>query len=878
MIFSGLNLFSQSFKQNIDARVINENQHTAVFFIEGIKDSISINNFESESEIVSEEDIFPIKKQDLKDKISWDFSWGISSYKTIVHIHFNPFFINTSGEISRVKSISIDISSTNPKEKSLGNYKTANQSLLAQGKWYKYAVIKEGIYKIDYTSMQNSGITVSDISSVNEIKIFSFGSEMLPYGNAVKHKDDLPEIAIKRVDNGNGFFDEGDYILFYAKAGFQWKYDDIDEMYKHQLNIYSDTTFYYLNFNSNSSKEISAQILSNTKTVDVYSFLDRQFHEAEERNLLRSGNLWLGDHFGETSTKEFTINFPNVDKNENVKLYSRLYAKNKSIAGSTFDIEVNNGGKQSIFIAGISGNSTDDIAKNASNLYSILPSDDHIDVKFTYNAPYSFSEGWIDFFDVNAYRKLIYTDSPLTFSNPKLTGAGTVIDFHITQCSNNLSLWEITDFENVKNINYTLSNDSISFTVNADTLREFVLFNPSQALNPMYYEQVKNQNLHGLISKKLLIITHPALLAEAQRLANFHEQQDSLSANVVLINEVYNEFSGGIKDICGIRNFIKMLYQKTYVGSDTLQYVLFLGDGTFDYKNIMPGNRNLIPTFQSANSTKETASYTSDDFFALLDDHEGAWTISSSELPDVAIGRIPVSSAKDAKVVVDKIFSYSNYFDGQNTNMVSEKENLFTNWKNEIMFIADDEDFNIHMKQADQLAVKIDNNFPNFNVDKVYLDSYKQEGNSSQPLYPEAKKSIFDKINKGVFLVNYTGHGGEDGLSAERVIETQDLRALKNGIKMPLFFTATCDFSRFDMIDATSAGEALLLNENGGAIALFSTTRIVYSSPNFNLNNNFYNIIFAKKEGDNTHIGDVFKETKVINNGGLNDRNFTLLG
>jgi hypothetical protein len=878
LIFSGLNLFSQSFKQNIDVLISAENQYTAVFFIADIKDSISIDKLESESEIVNEETIYPLKKENLEDKLSWNFSWGISSNKTVIYIHFNPFYVNALGEIHKIKSISIDVNSTKPKKQLVGNYKTANQSVLAQGKWHKYAIISEGIYKIDYASMLSNGIAVNEISSLNDIKLHSFGGEMLPYGNTAKQKDDLPEIAIKRVDNGNGIFDEGDYIIFYAKAGVQWSYDEVDEIFKHKINIYSDTTFYYLNYNSNGSKEIGQQISSNTKTIDEYSFLDRQFHESEERNLLRSGNLWLGDHFGETQTKQFKLNFPNVDKSENVKLYSRLYAKNQASGGSTFDIEMNNGGKQTISIASISGNSTDDIAKNAINKYNILPTSDTIEVQYTYNAPYSFSEGWIDFFDINAYRKLIYTNSPLIFSNPKHTGTGKVINYHISQCNNNLMLWEIGDFENVKNISYTLSNDSIHFNVNADSLREFILFNPAQALSPLYYEQVKNQNLHALNSSKLLIITHPSLLGEALRLANFHEQQDSLSTNVVLINEIYNEFSGGVKDVCGIRNFIRMLYQKTYPGSDTLQYVLLFGDGTFDYKNIMPGNKNLIPTFQSVNSTKETASYTSDDFFALLDDNEGAWTISGSELPDVAIGRIPVSAISDAKIVVDKIFSYSNYFDGQNSKMTDDKQNLFSNWKNEIMFIADDEDFNIHMKQADQLAVKIDNNYPEFNIDKVFLDSYKQEGNSSQPLYPEAKRTIVDKINKGVFLVNYTGHGGEDGLSAERVIETQDLRALKNGIKMPLFFTATCDFSRFDLVDATSAGEALLLNENGGAIALFTTTRIVYSSPNFNLNNNFYNIVFAKKEGENTHIGDVFKDTKVLNNGGLNDRNFTLLG
>ena len=223
LIFSGLNLFSQSFKQNIDVQISGENQSTAVFFIENINDSISINKLDSETEIVTEKDIYPLSKDKLTEKLTWNFTWGISSGKTVIYVNFNPFYKNASGEILKVNSISINVSATRTEKKKLGNYKTANQSLLSSGKWHKYAVINEGIYKIDYSSMRGSGILVSEISSVNDIKLYSFGGEMLPYSNAINNKDDLPEIAIKRVDNGNGFFDEGDYILFFGKGGTQWR-------------------------------------------------------------------------------------------------------------------------------------------------------------------------------------------------------------------------------------------------------------------------------------------------------------------------------------------------------------------------------------------------------------------------------------------------------------------------------------------------------------------------------------------------------------------------------------------------------------------------------------------------------------------------------
>jgi hypothetical protein len=877
LILSELNAFSQTFTRQIEAQLNENNLQSAVFTLAEIKDSVEVLNLSSKTTIVSENSILPVSKNDLPTELNWNFSWGISAGKTIVYVNFTPFFLNGNGEIEKITEIQVDISASTAQKSKKNNYRAASTSVLASEKWFKYAIIKEGIYKIDYASMLKNGIAVNEIASLNNIKIHSFGGEMLPYSNAVQNNDDLAEISIKRIDNGDGVFNDGDYLLFYADDAVKWTYDKTNELFKHQLNIFSDTVFYFLTYNIDAPKEIVNQNLSNSATVVSYTFLDRQFHELEEKNLLRSGILWLGDHFPETQTFEFYHEFPNIDQSSNAILNSVVYAGNSSPGGSSFDIHLDNGSNSNVYIPSITGSNADDVAKAGNNIYQISPITDSIKISYTYNAPSSAAEGWIDRFDINATRKLIYKDSILFFRDTKNIGTNKVVKFNISECSNQLMLWEIENYKSIKEITYSMAVDTIQFNSNNDTLREYILFNPNKVMSANFYGKIKNQNLHALPTPNLLIITNSNLQEEAVRLGNFHQIHDSLSVQVVLINEVLNEFAGGNKDFCGIRNFIRMLYQNSG-GGDTLKYVLLLGDGTFDYKNINPANNNIIPTFQSVNSTKETASYTSDDFYSLLDNNEGGWTVSGTELPDVAVGRIPVTTKEDAKNVVNKILSYSNYFDGQNTQMELDRANLFSNWKNEIMFIADDEDYNIHMKQANQLATKVETEHPNYNVDKVFLDSYKQTTALSEQSYKDAKKNILDKINEGVFLVNYTGHGGEEGFSGEKIVVSSDLRGLNNGIRMPLLFTATCDFSRFDMVDATSAGEEFLLNPNGGAIALFSTTRIVYSSPNFNLNNNFYNIVFDRKENDATRIGDIFIDTKILNNGGLNDRNFTLLG
>jgi hypothetical protein len=205
----------------------------------------------------------------------------------------------------------------------------------------------------------------------------------------------------------------------------------------------------------------------------------------------------------------------------------------------------------------------------------------------------------------------------------------------------------------------------------------------------------------------------------------------------------------------------------------------------------------------------------------------------------------------------------------------------FGSWRNNIAFIADDgdaNDGNIHMWQADSLSNIVANNYRNININKIYLDNYLQESTPGGPRSKTANHAINNRIDKGALLINYTGHGGPLGWTAERILELDQINGWDNVIKLPLFMTATCKFSYFDNPEQTSAGEHLLLNPNGGAIALLSTTRLVYSGPNYNLNTKFINTLFEQVDGQFLRLGDVIKQTKVLSGISANNRNFTLLG
>ena len=316
-----------------------------------------------------------------------------------------------------------------------------------------------------------------------------------------------------------------------------------------------------------------------------------------------------------------------------------------------------------------------------------------------------------------------------------------------------------------------------------------------------------------------------------------------------------------MQDVSAIRDFLKMLYDRP---NSQLKYLLLFGDGSYDPKNRVPNNTNFIPTYQSVNSTHPTQTHVTDDFFGLLDDDEGLFI---NDLIDIGIGRFPVSTQTEANILVDKVEKYY------------AKES-FGSWRNDIAFIADDgdaNDGNTHMWQADSLSNYVADNYSDINIAKIYLDNYLQESTPGGPRSEATQNAINNKIDKGALLVNYTGHGGPLGWTQERILEVEQIKAWENN-NLPLFMTATCKFSYFDNPEKKSAGEYVLLNPNGGAIALLSTTRLVYSSPNYNLNTKFINVLFEKVNGEFPRLGDVFKKTKVLSGSGANNRNFTLLG
>ncbi len=522
----------------------------------------------------------------------------------------------------------------------------------------------------------------------------------------------------------------------------------------------------------------------------------------------------------------------------------------------------------------------DDYAETVSGNFTFPVSSDNITINVGYECSGDQdAEGYIDYFGLNVRRNLIFEGSQMQFRDIASVGAGNTANFNISNASGDLAVWDITNVCLPKKMSTTLSGTTLSFSASADSLRQYIIFNPNANFPGPITDgddvgSIVNQNIHGSAIPDMIIVTPPdtGIIRQAQILADFRTSNDGLKVFLTSTDKIYNEFSSGKRDISAIRDMAKMFYDKSTVENNMPKYLLLFGDGTYDNKSTNPGNNNLVPTYESANSLTTALSYVTDDFYGWLDDTAG----DNSNLLDIGVGRLPIKNADEAEAVVNKIINYS-------------KPSAMGDWRNILCFIGCDGDNNLHVGQADYLANNVGSNDSGFIIQKIYIDAYPYITTSVGQTCPDVNNAVNNRINDGVLIVNYTGHGNEEKLTHLGLLNVESITTWKNFNKLPLFITATCEYSRFDDLNVitpgeqfeerTSAGEDVLLNPYGGGVALYSTSRQVDAYGNFELNQAIYDSLFKKDNyGNYLRLGDVMRLAKNSLGSSLNKLNFTLLG
>ncbi|MBL0103381.1 MAG: type IX secretion system sortase PorU [Bacteroidetes bacterium] len=742
----------------------------------------------------------------------------------------------------------------------------APSSVLASGDWYKVGVTQNGVYRLSYSALKNLGLPIDSLDP-RQLQLFGNGGGMLPFLNSTPRVDDLKENSILVEGENDAHFDSTDYILFYGTAQTRWSYDSLTRQFNHDPNYYSDTTYFFLTYGQQNGKRVADRISETNTNTTVTTFNEYAYHEADMYNLLMSGREWLGEQI-DNLNNSITINFntPNARGSDTIFVRSSLAGRATSSGTHSFSMTINgtNGGSQSFATVGTSPQ--DNIVSMIGISKNYFSSAQSIATSFYFNSTDPSAQGWINWVELNYRRDLniAAASSQMIFRDLSSVGIGKVSNFIITGTNTNFRVWDVTDPTNVENQELTYANNTSNFGVATDIFREFIAFEGQNFLSPTLVGRIENQNLHGLPQANMLIVTHPNFLAQAQSLADFHRTKDNLTVNVVTTREIFNEFSSGSQDVSAIRDFAKMFYDRAGSATDLPKYLLLFGDASYDNKYRIPSNTNYVTSYQSAGSINNTQTYISDDFFGLLDDSEGNW--NNGETVDLSIGRLPVKNSTEANSAINKITTYSTL------------QANYGSWRNMISFVADDQDYNIHFRQTDTLAERVRKNYLSFNVDKIYLDAYQQLSTPGGQRFPDGHQAILDRVQNGTLLITYIGHGGELGWGHERFLENNDINSWTNFNKLAGFLTATCEFTRVDDPNRTSAGEYVFLNPNGGSICMFTTSRLAFSSSNNNLCLRFYNHLFEKQNGKYLTTGEIFEKTKVDMAGDSYVRNFILIG
>jgi hypothetical protein len=778
-----------------------------------------------------------------------------------MNVSLLPFRTNpASGEIEKLVSFRIDFDGCgNAALKSNRVY--ASQSVLATGDWFKIKTGEPGIYKIIYQDLSNAGMNLQGVDP-GRIKLYGNGGAMLPERNDLPRTDDLREVAIKVVTAVPGVFTTDDYILFYARSPHTWKpvYAVDNSRFEFEKNIYSDFAWYFITVSDEPGKRIQT-IPSTTEpaTRQVTTFPDFAVYKPDEVNLAKTGKQWFGEKvYGNSPPLQLDdFQFPFIDTSHRVLVRSRFAARDSE----TSHVKLHVNGHQ------FPGSP---IPKPGSYWYanpsqieaSVYAQEPNIRVKVEYLGSGASAMAWIDYIEINLKRHLSYTGGQFAFRDLMPDGVGAVSQYHLSGAVDGLVLWDVSDFSAPTRIEYSFSDHILEFRLAVAGLSEFVAFAQHDAHQVLVVEPVSNQNLHGLEAHDMIIVSPEIFMNEAENYAQLRRQNSDLSIAVVKLEEIFNEFASGNPDPTAIRDFMKMLYDRA--DGNEPRYLLLFGDGSFDPKNRISDNNNFIPTYQSVESLRLDATFVCDDYFGLL--HDGKGHLAAGSL-DIGIGRFPVNSSAQANVIIQKTEHY-----------LQSHKHAPGSWQSTISVVAHDEDYDLHFVQAEEITTFINSTHPVYSIDKIYLDAYQRVEIPGGYRYPDVNAAINQRVSDGALLINYIGHGGQTGWAYSRVLTNSDITAWTNIDNMPVFITATCSFGHFDDPDRVSAGELVVINPNGGGIALLTTSRLAFSTINHNLNKSLTRFFLEPENGEPASLGSALMKAKNANNNNYFIRNFVLLG
>lgn len=725
-------------------------------------------------------------------------------------------------------------------------------SALASGDFFRFFITKSGVYKISKDFLQQLGINTSGLDP-RKIQLYGNGGRMIPLKNNATYPADLTENAIQIVGEEDGLFDSSDYMLFYGEGVDTWNNES-----QTSNNLYADKSYYYIKVGTENGKRMDPLVETDVPSnLIINEFDDYQYHEIDRVNIARLGRRWFGEEFQVNNEQSFDFSVPNVvaGSNSSLKVYTAAAAGNFT----SFKVEANGQQLGNITIGPI-GNYTEAVE---GALNTTFPASENVSIKLTYNnngAPSA--DGYLDYIILKSKRKLLSTGKQFAFQYDAASTSSGVGSYQFLDATGISQIWDVTNLYYVTQKSVTTPT-SFTFNQNLGEVRKYTTVVLADTFVPSIDNETKiaNQNLKGTLFQDsqgqfkdidYLIFTPKLFQQQAEKLAQFHRSYSQLNVKVITLESIYPEFSSGKQDIGAIRNLVKYVYFNASSPDKRVKYVNLFGDASYDFKNRISKFSNFVPIYHSLNSyTLGESSFASDDYFGMMDATEGDVDGSSRGL-DIAVGRMIANSTKQADELVTKVLDYHDV-------------KSYGNWRNNFVVIADDSDVVQDASlqtRMNNLADTVVNEKPFMNPKKILLDAYVQETASGGSRYPKAREDFFNAFEKGALVFNFLGHGGEDGLTQERVWDKTDSQTLSNKYKYPLFITITCQFSRFDNPFRPTAGEYTYWNPIGGAISMITTIREIGQITGETFNDILPKYLFSYGSNQYTSIAEALRLAK----------------
>jgi hypothetical protein len=766
-----------------------------------------------------------------------------------------------------------------------GSVSYADHSVLSNGEWYQIAIAKDGVYKIDKNTFQSLGVDISTIPPQN-INVYGNGGAMLSPKNSDFRPDDLLKVPVFFQGEQDGVFNNNDYILFYGQGPDTWSLTQNTAIQKKRWfpskHCYSDSAYYYIRVDDSQPLRmtIGSEITTNA-THDVNQYQDFSFIENELTNLGEMGREFYGESFLSTNTIPYNFPFTQLTGNALLEFGAVIQS-----AGQASSIQWNVGGVIGTTSATpVGGTSTSNFANPVTQIIAITPTTNNINATFTFQPGNADAQAWMDFVSVNVTRNMVFNNSQMRLRDTTAIGIGNIAEYYLTNATTLSQVWDITNKQFPTIVPFQNNSGTAQWKSEHDLLHEFVVFNNNSVFSPATRGKIQNQDLHAWNDLDLVIVSSPLHLSVAEQIADIHREEGMVVA-ITTPQQVYHEFSSGNPDVTAIRQLMKMLYDRAN-GNVDLQpkNLLMLGDGAYDTNRgleVQKGYNVII--YEADYSLSPLSSYVSDDYFVMLSADDDASSLGSLEC---GVGRIPAENAEEAAAALKKIKAYisKNTTFANTDNCISQQQSSMGSWRNNLTFVADDQDGSggpfeqVHLVSADSLSRIVSKNNPEYTIQKIYMDAYTQETTPGGERYPEGEIAIKNRINAGSLIVTYVGHGGERGWAHERILDIPTIQGFDNLYQMPVFLTATCELARYDDPNYKSAGELLVLNPNGGAIAMLTTTRVVFSGENFEMDLSFFNHALNDDIDPELTLGKLNMLTKNgVSAGNDSKPNFSLLG